>query len=208
MRRVGHTFRSRDLVGGHVAVDLVNTVTARNAAPVDWLDDYERLVEWAAVSGGFDRRALRTLKAMASAEPRAGALALRHTQQLREALHDVLTAMIRADTPSPAALDCLARHWREAFKHARLDVSGGRGHLRLDVESSRLEYLNHDVALRALVLLETLPLERTRVCPGPHCGWLFIDRSRGGQRRWCDMATCGNAAKSRRHYERKRRTRR
>jgi predicted RNA-binding Zn ribbon-like protein len=52
--------------------------------------------------------------------------------------------------------------------------------------------------------LESLPQERTRVCAGPRCGWLFIDRSKAGRRRWCDMATCGNAAKGRRNYQRRR----
>ena len=35
--------------------------------------------------------------------------------------------------------------------------------------------------------------------------WLFLDTSKAGRRRWCDMADCGNAAKSRRHYARGRR---
>jgi hypothetical protein len=35
-----HTFQPRDLIAGHLALDLVNTVTARNAEPVDWLTGY------------------------------------------------------------------------------------------------------------------------------------------------------------------------
>jgi hypothetical protein len=27
------------------------------------------------------------------------------------------------------------------------------------------------------------------------CGGLFLDTSRGGRRRWCSMATCGNKVK-------------
>jgi predicted RNA-binding Zn ribbon-like protein len=30
--------------------------------------------------------------------------------------------------------------------------------------------------------------------------WLFIDASKNATRRWCDMASCGNRAKARRHY--------
>ena len=72
------------------------------------------------------------------------------------------------------------------------------------MESTRLDYIEHELALRAFELLQTFPVARTRICAGPKCGWLFIDRSKGGRRRWCDMATCGNAEKSRRHYERRR----
>ena len=36
---------------------------------------------------------------------------------------------------------------------------------------------------------------RLRVCANPHCGGLFVDVTRPGNRRWCSMATCGNQAK-------------
>ena len=34
------------------------------------------------------------------------------------------------------------------------------------------------------------------------CGWLFLDTSRSGRRRWCSMQSCGNRAKARRFYAR------
>ena len=47
-------------------------------------------------------------------------------------------------------------------------------------------------------------LLRVRQCPieSGGCGWLFLDTSRSGNRRWCDMRTCGNRAKARAHYSR------
>ncbi|MCI0410541.1 MAG: CGNR zinc finger domain-containing protein [Acidobacteria bacterium] len=32
---------------------------------------------------------------------------------------------------------------------------------------------------------------------------MFLDRSKRGNRRWCDMTVCGNRAKARRFYLRK-----
>jgi predicted RNA-binding Zn ribbon-like protein len=49
-----------------------------------------------------------------------------------------------------------------------------------------------------------LPVERLRLCAGTDCAWLFVDRSKAGRRRWCDMAVCGNKAKSRRFNARER----
>ena len=43
---------------------------------------------------------------------------------------------------------------------------------------------------------------RVRVCQGEDCAWLFLDRSRRRDRRWCDMSSCGNRAKAKRHYAR------
>lgn len=33
---------------------------------------------------------------------------------------------------------------------------------------------------------------RLRICQNPGCRWIFIDRSKGNVRRWCNTATCGN----------------
>lgn len=43
---------------------------------------------------------------------------------------------------------------------------------------------------------------RIRTCGNPLCRWLFVDRSRNGSRRWCEMAVCGNRMKVGRHRRR------
>jgi predicted RNA-binding Zn ribbon-like protein len=57
------------------------------------------------------------------------------------------------------------------------------------------------VAWSAVTLLRTGPLDRVRECPS--CGWLFLDTSRNGRRRWCSMDTCGSRDKARRYYQRR-----
>src|SRR5207248_399942 len=49
-------------------------------------------------------------------------------------------------------------------------------------------------------LLTNADRRRVRRCANDACLWLFVDESKAGTRRWCDMASCGNRAKSRRHY--------
>lgn len=39
--------------------------------------------------------------------------------------------------------------------------------------------------------------KRLKVCPSRGCGWAFIDNSRNGSRRWCEMSSCGNQHKVR-----------
>jgi predicted RNA-binding Zn ribbon-like protein len=48
--------------------------------------------------------------------------------------------------------------------------------------------------------------ERIKTCGSATCGWLFLDLSRNRSRRWCDMKDCGNRAKARRHYARRKET--
>lgn len=57
-------------------------------------------------------------------------------------------------------------------------------------------------ARSALKLIASPDTERLKVCP--NCAWLFIDRSKNRSRTWCDMAVCGNRAKARLHYRKKR----
>ncbi|MCK9893418.1 CGNR zinc finger domain-containing protein [Frankia sp. AgB32] len=37
---------------------------------------------------------------------------------------------------------------------------------------------------------------RLKACRGEDCRWVYVDASRNASRRWCDMAACGNRAKS------------
>jgi predicted RNA-binding Zn ribbon-like protein len=60
------------------------------------------------------------------------------------------------------------------------------------------------VALGAAELLSRALDGQLGVCAGRNCGWVFFDKSKSRRRRWCDMKTCGNAAKASRHYHRKR----
>ena len=38
-----------------------------------------------------------------------------------------------------------------------------------------------------------------KVCANPNCSWMFVDESRAGTRRWCDVSICGSLVNVRRH---------
>ena len=107
-----------------------------------------------------------------------------------------------AQSPPPEALARLQAHWQTAIAQARLHPVGERIATVLTVEASGLDYLTHALTLHAVRLLEDVPRSRLRICAGPQCGWFYLDTSKAGRRRWCDMATCGNAEKTRRHRTR------
>jgi predicted RNA-binding Zn ribbon-like protein len=75
----------------------------------------------------------------------------------------------------------------------------------LDPQADGLDLVASMVAWRFATEVLPHPPKRLKLCDGPNCSWLFLDTSKAGRRRWCDMADCGNAAKSRRHYARQRR---
>ena len=54
-----------------------------------------------------------------------------------------------------------------------------------------------DAAAAYLAVAVTSSWKRVKTCANPGCQWAYVDASRNGSRRWCDMASCGNAAKQR-----------
>ena len=61
---------------------------------------------------------------------------------------------------------------------------------------SELATVRHVAVTSAVDLLRDSPTPRLKQCPGDHCGWFFIDATKRGNRRWCLMSECGQAAKS------------
>ena len=199
---VPHTFSASDLIGGDAALDFVNTVAGRDQSPRDWLDSYGRLIEWAALAKLFPKDVLQRLAREAKREPAAAMRALAHAKTLREELFALLTNIIDGKAPSKDALKLLREEWLAGVNALALRFEGGRVVKRFSTEVD-LESIAKRIAYRAVEDVLASPMERLRICQGPNCSWLFLDRSKGGRRRWCDMAVCGNAAKSRRFYPRK-----
>jgi predicted RNA-binding Zn ribbon-like protein len=47
-------------------------------------------------------------------------------------------------------------------------------------------------------------LDRLKMCASNECHWVFYDRSKPGNRRWCSSILCGNREKTRSYRSRKR----
>jgi predicted RNA-binding Zn ribbon-like protein len=199
-----HVFAAKDFVGGDPVLDFINTVTGRDRIPRDWLDGYERFLEWAGHLGLVPDEVLRALARAAQANPAAASAALRRAKELREALFLIITAMISGKAPPKGAVDSLSQYWQAGA--AAHELRYNEHEVRLEIRAAAID-LNLIASLIAYRFVEVVlpePRERLRICAGENCSWLFLDRSKAGRRRWCDMAVCGNSAKSRRFYERMR----
>ena len=53
-------------------------------------------------------------------------------------------------------------------------------------------------------LVETAQLDRLKMCESPECHWVFFDRTKPANRRWCSSDRCGNRVKVRAFRERHR----
>lgn len=199
-----HTFRTADLVAGNVALDFINTVTARDTSPRDWLDSYQSLLGWARFSPEFKSKDLDALSLMAEQNPAGAKAALTRATRLRETLCRSIYVMLDEEASSDKDRLEIERAYQVAMKSVRFDWGPTGCKLTWAAEASGLDLITHVVCVHAVYLLAHLDTNRLRICDGENCGWVFLDTSRNGRRRWCDMATCGNVAKARRHYRRTR----
>ena len=122
---------------------------------------------------------------------------------LREALHGLFAA--RASEAPPPADDLAVLNTALQAAPARRQLAWAGDGLDWAVETaSAWEGVRARLLWSAAELLTGPRRERVRQCDNPECRYLFLDASKAGNRRWCDMASCGNRAKAHRHYRRRR----
>jgi predicted RNA-binding Zn ribbon-like protein len=199
-----HEFADRDFIAGDVALDFVNTVTGRDERPRDWLDGYSRLLDWAMRVQVLPERNLRALAKRASTEPALATRALSRAKALREAMFELVSALVAHEAPPAGSLALIREYWIEGAEAHELHYESGRVIAAPRGDASDLDLIAAMLAYRMVEHVLHLPVERLRKCHGQNCAWIFIDSSKAGRRRWCDMAVCGNTAKSRRYYARSR----
>lgn len=198
-------------VAGDPAVDLVNTVDWTSAGLAeDRLSDYDRLTRWAEGAGLLVPRLGAQFRAAAARRPRAAESALRAAKQLRWNLRQIFLAVARGDSPAKQAeLAELNELLTIALSQLQLVDATGRGEDGPALQwswrdaSERLDSILWPVARAAAELLVSDEAERIRECGGVDCGWMYVDRSRNGLRRWCEMESCGTREKSRRRARRR-----
>jgi predicted RNA-binding Zn ribbon-like protein len=79
----------------------------------------------------------------------------------------------------------------------------GRLEWRFDELTSSFGAMLWPIARAAADLLASSDVALVRACSSPTCQWLFLDTSKNHHRRWCSMKQCGNRAKVRRFYAKK-----
>jgi predicted RNA-binding Zn ribbon-like protein len=205
-----------------IGLDFANTAEWHaGPTPDEQLTSYHAAVAWAREGGILNEAQAESLLAGAQARPAEEKEALGRIIALREAVYRIFTAVAHDRPPDPVDLQVLNLELRQALVHLRLDAAPESPPARADAPGASpvpggvqqfawtwtgveddLTSLLWPVARAAASLLTSAQLPRVRECAGHPCGWLFLDHSKNGSRRWCDMASCGNRAKARRHRER------
>ena len=201
------TRSSGDSIAGCIAAprdDLclgyVNTRYWRGSpSPTDEQRDIADLLGFAAANG-VDRAIVDALAAHWQAKPRAAEVALAAAIELRETLHRIFASIAGGSVVAAADLAALNDALAAAAKRTRMALHDGAYLWEAMLPARNSTSLLSPVLWSAADLLAGARHHRVRQCANPLCGWLFLDESKGGNRRWCSMAACGNRAKAHRHY--------
>ena len=176
------------LIAGHPALDLVNTLDwrFREEGAEELLKSHGDLLEFA------EQSRLHGLRHAA----RPTARTLKRCHKLREAIAEILYARIDGLTPGHALLKTLEQFIHAARLQQRLRWKHGR--IELDFAGHDADRVLWALSLSASDLLLSDAIDSVRACDNPECRWLFLDTSKNHTRRWCDMKLCGNRMKARR----------
>lgn len=199
-------------VGGDTSLDFINTVEwTPSGLENDRLGSYDRLVTWARGAGVVSEAEAHALREAAASDPGRAKTAYEAARLTRWALHEVFYAaatrqahLLAQSLPDFNRLLSRALHQREVSVAPQGRRRAGAV-LKWEWReiSGHLEGALWPVVQAAASLLTSPDAGRLRMCAGPSCGWLYVDRSRNGLRRWCEMKTCGTLSKSRKRAARR-----
>jgi predicted RNA-binding Zn ribbon-like protein len=129
---------------------------------------------------------------------------LERAHALRHTIHELFLAVSHGEPPAEAAVAALNGWLRKA--PVQLEVTSDEPEFGWTWAAERgdLSTVLHPVAWAASQLLVSPELQHVNACANDRCGWIFVDTSRTHNRKWCEMSVCGNRAKARRFYERRR----
>jgi predicted RNA-binding Zn ribbon-like protein len=207
--------RSWQLVGGHLALDLCNTVAWRldPARRVDRIATPAEFDSWFEAASGAAAGAAAKAAARAELGPGhtpptrgehvSGAPRLRSEDALLLQVHNLRDALseVLEGAGNPEALRSVVAAWHRAIAVAE---PGPALPVRFTIEPRVPTDVLHLLALAAGELLQDQAIGRLRRCEGQGCGWFFLDTTRNHSRRWCAPDDCGNRERVRAYGRRQR----
>jgi len=197
-------------LSGCLALDLANTVSWRSSeTPVERLESADDYIRWARQSRVITDREARELMQQARRKPAEAAAVIGRVRTLREAIYQAFSALADGDDPDERDLAAINVALSEAMRYLRVKRrSDGSFWTAWEEGPPTLDRLVWPAIKSVADVLTSTNVGRLKKCGSANCGWLFVDTTRNGTRRWCDMRVCGNRAKAQRYYHRQRSMRR
>lgn len=196
------TLENLQLDGGCLVFDFVNTVNTRKPEPeFEYLTAFEDFLAWSAKVGSLRGKRLQALREHASVKPKDATAGLCDVIHVRENLYQLFSSIAAGKSPDAPVVNAFNERLALAFQkiNVKFVAAGAEVHFRKDNVSFD-EPLN-SILKSAFDILTLEDFHRIKECP--RCGWLFLDTSKNGKRKWCNMNVCGSREKALDYYYRK-----
>ncbi len=192
--------------GGELCLDFCNTGQGmRDTRQEEWLIDFGELVAWLHAAGAVSAKQANGLRAAAERAPEVAQRVWSRALRFREALARVLIAKAQGRAPFTDDLQLIEQEYARSARYARLAPAEDGFRWTVDGAAEELDLALRPLVESAVSLMTSPRMARIRRCGNATCYWLFIDETKNASRRWCEMASCGNLMKVRRHRARARR---
>jgi len=194
-----------EFIGGALCLDFANTIHDLHAADnEDELREPSDLLQWAKEAGILSLAEHDRLSAHYTRSARAASAALGAGIATRDLMLAIFGDVAGDRRLSPERLAELNAALARIPALLSVETRVGRLEMQWQSAADGLDRALFSILTDAARLLGSRRVGRIRRCASEHCTWLFVDGSRNRSRRWCDMSTCGNRMKARRHYRRSR----
>lgn len=190
-------------LAGNLGVAFVNTTGAAENNRQVGIKSYADLLSWGQQVGTLSTLEAERLGRLAAQRPADAEAAFAKAAKMRSALFRIFSAIMKGQQPPQDDLDLVNQALSEALAAGRM-VHGEEGVTwGWAGDENALDRMLWPVldSVRELVLsLKGRP--HVRQCAAKDCRLFFVDRSPSGQRKWCEMKSCGHRVNSLRHYHR------
>jgi predicted RNA-binding Zn ribbon-like protein len=185
---------------GQLAIDFANTI--RQPRADDAISSPRALHEWLIEAGVLTEDEVGSEDTRFPSSPPDRRLLTEEALRLRAEVRYLLSAVSRREAPIASTLVALDRVLARGRWSHRLGLDADKPRLLKTYIDDGPETLLVPVALAAAEIAAYAHPDRLRTCVAAECTKWFLDTSKGGRRRWCSMATCGNRSKAARFRER------
>jgi len=169
--------------------------------PTETLHDFSNLLRWLENTAGVSATDLRNIEQWSRAHTKKAADIFADAIALREAMYRSFAAQVTAKRSRQPDFALLQRALAQAPARRQLTHAVSGYAWKIERLRPLAAHLLAPILWSAGDLLIDSAHNNLRRCANSECLWLFIDASKNATRRWCDMASCGNRAKARRHYQ-------
>jgi len=190
------------LDGGVLCLDFVNTIPDRvDGTNRDHLQTVHDLLYWAKKAGAVDGAAYTLLEKAAGQNERKAKEFFAEAIHLRDLVYAIFHPISRQQKVKAADLETFNKLLARYFTHLEVGLQKEGFVERWSFDAGHFYNVTAPILKSAHALLLSDKLARVKECP--NCGWLFLDTTKNGKRRWCSMEDCGSNVKALSYYYRR-----